>query len=571
MRSPGLVATRRAEGDRARVVALAAAVFIGAFLVRGALLWPKSVALIESPYDDEGVYAAAAQLLAQGALPYRDFFYGHPPAGPLAYLPAVLYHFTAWGSPTSFLDARYLALLYSALTAAVGSIVASRLWGMPGGALAGLLLAVDPQLVWTGRHVMLEAPLLLLTASAALAYATARGRAGAAPGWLVVAGLCGGLAGAVKLPGLVILAAIALDLLSRRRWHGAAMLALGAGLAWLPVAAFVIWQRASDPLGQFVWFQLLRPGDGVRGALPRVMGLVSAGPLTALLGLAAVVALRAVTLAPEVLRGAGRTAAVSGSGPPVPVAASRAVAGSPGAPRGAARRANDMDAGRSLLGWWLLLTVAMLFLSRSFYAHYGAQLALPLAILAGALPALLARGLRADAWARRLTLSLGLALGLLGLLAFASAVRADFSARPDGIYQLVGRYVGDAARPGQAVFALDAQFPFLAARPPAREYRGRYIVDGYGSLLYNGLGLAGASLPTLAGRLFAPPLAADPYAVMWRPEVQRMLVTAIEDSDVAVIDAKSDGRLTDETRRWLASRGVLVERQERYAIYRIRR
>ncbi len=42
-------------------------------------------------------------------------------------------------------------------------------------------------------------------------------------------------------------------------------------------------------------------------------------------------------------------------------------------------------------------------------------------------------------------------------------------------------------------------------------------------------------------------------------------------SDLVVIDNKSDGRLTDETRAWLAAKATLEERQERYVIYRIRR
>jgi hypothetical protein len=38
-----------------------------------------------------------------------------------------------------------------------------------------------------------------------------------------------------------------------------------------------------------------------------------------------------------------------------------------------------------------------------------------------------------------------------------------------------------------------------------------------------------------------------------------------------IIDKLSDGRLTEDTRRWLATRGRLAERQERYVIYRIQR
>lgn len=556
------------------IALLLLAVFASALFVRGALLWPKTAALIESPYDDEGVYAAAAQLLVQGKLPYRDFFYGHPPAGALAFAPAVLYHFTPWGSPTSFLNARYLALVYSALTVTLGLAVGIRLWGVGGGVLSALLLAVDPQSVWTGRHVMLEAPLLLLMAGAAWAYVVALGRTGSGAGWLLVAGLCGGLAGAVKLPGLLILAAITIDLLARKRWVAAWMVAMGAALAWLPVAVYIVWQRASDPLGQFLWFQLLRPGDGVRGAWPRMLSLVEAAPLTVLAGLLAL-----ATLFVAKRTRVGGADAVPTSGGTEPSGAAPVYERSPTRhPEGLETRrvewgtVPERRASRwSFLGWWLLLATVLLFLSRSYYLHYATLMTLPLALVAGALPERLARLLHADSRRPRAVPWLALLLAGPALLAFAMTVRADFTSRPDAMYQLVGRYAGDAAKPGQTVFALDAQFPFRAARPPAREAQGRYIVDGYGSLLYTGLGIAGSSTADLARRLIGPPLAADPYAVMWRPTVQAVVRAAIERSAVVVIDAKSDGRLTDETRRWLATRGTLVERQERYAIYRIER
>ncbi len=42
-------------------------------------------------------------------------------------------------------------------------------------------------------------------------------------------------------------------------------------------------------------------------------------------------------------------------------------------------------------------------------------------------------------------------------------------------------------------------------------------------------------------------------------------------ADLVVIDKTSAGRLTPETREWLAGRARLEEKQERYAIYRIAR
>jgi len=47
-------------------------------------LWPQSYGLTREPYDDEGVYAGTSQLFLQGALPYRDYFFAHPPIAAIA-------------------------------------------------------------------------------------------------------------------------------------------------------------------------------------------------------------------------------------------------------------------------------------------------------------------------------------------------------------------------------------------------------------------------------------------------------------------------------------------------------
>ncbi len=340
------------------VAAILALLVLGAGLVRAAPLWPEAAGLQESPYDDEGVYAAAAQLLAQGAQPYRDFIYAHPPLGPPLLLPATLYHFTPWGSPTSFMMLRYAAVAYGALTVGLLFLLSWRLWGLAGGLFSGLLLLLDPASVWAGRHVMLEGPLLCLLALAALLYALARERARPPAALLAAAGFVAAAAGGVKLQGLLLLAAFLLDLAARRRWRQSLAVLAGAALLWAPLWGYLFALRAADPLGQFIWLQLLRPADGAVGLADRLRSIGDEAPLV----LAA--ATLALLAAPAFRRP---------SGPP------------------------RLAPAWSLLPWWTLLVALTLLSSRSFYAHYVAHLALPLAALAGALPAALGRLLRAGA------------------------------------------------------------------------------------------------------------------------------------------------------------------------------
>ncbi len=579
-----------------RAVAIAAIFVLSivfAVWVRSATIWPEATGLNEAPYDDEGVYAAAAQLLRQGKQPYRDYVYAHPPLGPVLLSPAVDYHFTAWGSPTTFMILRYASLAYSALTVGLVFLIAWRIWGFFGGALSAALLAVDPLSVWAGRHVMLENPLFFLSALAVLAYVVAREEDKPPPALLLFAGFFAAAAGGVKLQGLIVLAAMIIDLLIRRRGVLLANLLLGALILWLPLWLYLAWLGAGDPLGQFIFMQLLRPGDGLVGLVERARALWSGdsdvaiqadtGWLLLVLGGLALALLPSLLLRPAVAARRRPRRATEAGGMDLPrlslvdgtvteVPSRRGVRSAMAAIGSTSRTEPEHPSrGWSLLLPWLILAIATIILNRSFYDHYGAHLSLPLAIAAGALPIIVTRGL-ATGWRGRAS-SLAAIVACCALLVWLvpATWREDMAHHEDRLYTIVGRYANDAVGPDAGVFALDAQFPFRAARRPAREYRDRFVVDSYGMLLYHGLDIEQMSLAERMRRVLAGSPGRDPYTIMWRPAAQAQLRASIERSDLVIIDKLSDGRLTDETRQWLAAKGTLAERQDRYVIYRIRR
>ena len=295
-------------------------------------------------YDD-GVYYGAAKLLLHGQFPYRDFTIVHPPGSALLLLPfaalgAVL------GDPIALASARVaVALVAVANTLLVYRLAQhlpvqpSRVRAVP--LVAAAVYAVLPNAVLAEHTVLLEplVNLFCLAATALLCRPTdsPTGRAAA------LAGLLCALALSIKLfAGTYVLVLLAWLLITRRSRVRSYLAGL-VGAAALLVGPFVL----AAP-GRFwhavVVTQLARPLDASVTGLPRLADMLGLGGL--LVALPLVIALVCVSLA---------------------------------------RVSQDW---RSPLTLWLaigLSTAAAFSVSASYFPHYGAFLAPPLAlVVAGA-------------------------------------------------------------------------------------------------------------------------------------------------------------------------------------------
>ena len=155
-------------------------------------------------YDD-AVYYAAADALAFGHLPYRDFVFLHPPGIVLGLLPfAELGRLThdGWG----FAAARLGWMAIGALNATLAAVVARR-YGAGAAVAAGLFYALWPPILEVESITRLE-PLVSLCLLAGWAMTT-HPRLAESPRWQVAAGLALGLAPAVKVWALVPVLVIA--------------------------------------------------------------------------------------------------------------------------------------------------------------------------------------------------------------------------------------------------------------------------------------------------------------------------------------------------------------------------
>ncbi len=555
-------------------------------------LVPADTGISDRPYDDEGVYAGTSQLWLQGIWPYRDYFFAHPPLAALAYAPAMAYHYTPWGSPTSFMDARYAAVGYSLAALAAMYAIGWQLglgvgWGLgadgtslPGAmlsaSLAGFLWAMDGRIVEINRKIMLDQPMILASIAALALYllAVRRPAGRLTTALLIGAGVLAGASALTKVAGLACFLALT-AYAAGRWWAGGGGRVPGAGhplggvvggflgTALLGVAPFLL--AAPDRfLREVVLFQVLRPTDcttvlnnGDCSAAGRITDLAANlqnGPTTVLAAAGFLVLTAALLRGGSGIRDLGSGVRGQGSGDGKHAALSPLP--------------SALSPQPSALLWrpvvlWGLASVLLFTYSRSFYGHYYMQLAAPLCVLGGGLAwwGDLVAGLRGGRWLARLA-PLLLAVPLVGLVGLAGQGVTDPS--QDRLFVLVSRYVSDAVPPGATVLATDEQFNFLAARPPSHTATG-YLVDSYGHLIALGLGLNTRSWDDLLGAALRGEHADAPYGIMWRPAPQADILDRAQQAALVVVHAGGAPRLTDATLAALRARGVRID-ERRYLI-----
>ncbi|MEO6458575.1 MAG: hypothetical protein ABIO92_09960, partial [Chloroflexia bacterium] len=508
-------------------------------------LWPQSYGISQRPYDDEGVYAGTSQLFLQGILPYRDYFFAHPPVAAIAYAPAMAYHFTEWGSPTSFMMGRYLSVGYSLVTLGLLFFVGMRLVGLGGGTVAGLLCALDGRVVEINRKIMLEGPMVLLSCAAVLLYLWARPylardlseRIPKRPLLaLTAAGVFAALSALTKIAGVACLVAMLVDMLwlwfeGRARitnsgalwalritndekgdgdnasvsslWSQLASLLGGALAAGMIVLVPFAWAAPSQFAREVFFFQLLRPSDGLSDIAARIADLSSnlANPLTLVFAALGFLALSSWSW-----------------------------------------RFGSVGPWRVVV-LWTFFSLLLFTYSRSFYGHYYIQLAAPLCLLGAGvtlLPRMLADAMGDGVRGKQRVRLVGIALASVAALVLLPLVRvqwqgvAEEHGNHDRVFEIVGRYVSDAVAPGTPVLTTDEQFNFLAARPPSRNSTG-YLIDSYGHMISLGLGLGTRDWGDLWGAALRGEHSKDVYAVIQRSSPQADMVERASMTGLIVI------------------------------------
>jgi alpha-1,2-mannosyltransferase len=293
-------------------------------------------------YDD-GVYYTASDALTFGRVPYRDFTFLHPPGLPLVLVPfALLGRLTS--DPVGMAAGRLAFMGVGAVNAVLVAVLASR-WGKGAGIAAGVLYACWLPAVYSEQSTLLE-PLggtALLVALLLLLKRTGP----TSTRVQILAGVALGLGCTIKIWYAAPLAAVLLWQLVARKPRIALWVAAGSALAMTVVLLPFLVIARSAMFDMVVRDQLRRPP----GTSPRAVRMYSIFGISTF------------------FRGHGDVQLVMVWVIGVLVAAAAAVC------------ARDHDA--RVIVWLGVVNLAVLLISPSYFPHYAALTAAPLAIVFG--------------------------------------------------------------------------------------------------------------------------------------------------------------------------------------------
>ncbi len=513
---------------------------------------PGSEALLYQADYDEGVHIAAAQLTLQGYAPYDDFLFLQPPFGVWLYASVLRLHFVPWGDATAFVLGRYTAIACGIVTLLAVFALGRRLGGLPSGLLSAGLLAIDAVVIETDRRALLEAPVNALSALAILCFLVALDR-GRRRYWLMGAGVLGALAMLTKTAGAAVLLALALYAAGRvaaavlgrfipvvrlpsgdsvkSRLSDLGTVCAAAGLTVVLIAGYFLATNLVSFLQQVYIFHLVRPADGVIGTYERLTSILGneGSHLTVYLALAGFVV---IIFRGLVLGNWGRW---------------------------------------HLIVVWAAGILALFASARTLFPHYYSQLAVPLAVLGGGL---VSRNLGRHAgatgnspgrWRPAAVRGGQIALTVLVLLTNAQAgatqcgrARAVADQRSVNLRD-VARYLAENTPPTSTVLGFQAMYALTGSRAPAGPAAGQFLIDSYGAMLFENLGLNESVIPEPSER--------EIWDAMHDGAGQKAMLDLASRADYIVIDRQARWELNPEIITAMTADRTQVFESGKVAVY----
>jgi len=500
-------------------------------------LFPLEMGLLYAQDADEGVYATTAQLALQGYLPYRDFFTPMPPVAIYLFAIVLRVFYHPWGSATGLMALRYASVAYGLITVLLTYFAGKTVGGKWSGLLAAAIIAVDGIVVAQDRRAMLEAPVNMFSLLAILCYLHALRHTeteyrsyGEKLRFLIVgSGVFCALAlltkGTALIPPLVIMAAIFV----RRRWREGLWFAASFIGTFLLCALVFLVACPVEYTKQMYFFHMLRPWGGTVHPLARLAEIWNYSWSWATVRLA--------------LGGAAVTVL-------------------------AGRKMRNRGLFLFVLAWAGLLLLLLLG-SRTYWATYFSQLALPLSILGGLLlsgeldhsaPSLLDCLPIPSQWSWPLLQTLLLAMLLvLG----HSRLRLQYHTTKDAleqtkpVYVEIRSYINRHLPPNVPILAFETNYTFLSSHPPAGARDNTFFIDSYGEMLYRNLGIAAKSIPALLGDWLRPERVGS-QDVFHRQPAQSEVLAVFSRTPYVILDGRALKQLTAETSAYIRNHTELL-------------
>lgn len=549
--------------------------------------------LVAADYD-ESVYATTALLITRGKTSlYQDFFSSQPPLGFWLWSLPLRFGNAEWGGLDDFLRMRFFTTLLSLVTIGFVYMTGRRLggrWAGPiAGGVAGLALAVDGGAIRLDQQVMLEPLINFFSAAALFVFVSAlnyqpstinikrvrveSSKSLVAGGWLgvgkkakgmgqwageqkkevqnlksettlflishplflVLAGALVGAALSVKLAALALFGGLAITLLIWRLWKAFGLYLAGVAASYLLFNGFALLTSGSEYLKQVLLYQFLRPSY----RLALVSEFRSETELTALAYIASAPYLAFTLLA----SGLGLAAIVL---------------------RWITRRDGEM--------WLPVVMVASLTIflyvgKAGFFPHYYAQMALPLALLAGGI----INFWRPEwwrSWPKALASTVGGLVIILVLWPGITNAGNELSKPVWSWERSAGRTFANLNLQATSVFTLDPRFSFVMGLPMPTDAYGKYWVENSAYTEYLGLGMDKQGLGATLKRVFLDPKP-DKEALRqlrYSPVVQENLLKTAAKADYFIVESGAESQITKQTQQALQRDFISRDKNTRFEI-----
>jgi len=228
----------------------------------------------------------------------------------------------------------------------------------------------------------------------------------------------------------------------------------------------------------------------------------------------------------------------------------------------AGRKIKHLDLWLVVCAWAGLLSV-LLLTSRTYWATYFSQLAIPFAILGGCLlrqdltwnvPGVLDRWAATPLHWKALQVVVLLAILLLGvshlILQYQTTRAALEQVKPT--YAEMTSYINRNLAVGVPILVFEPNYSFLSSHPPAGAREGSFFVDSYGEMLYRNLGIAEASMADLLV-MWLHPGRRGTQEVFHGQAAQEQVLAAFFRASYVVLDGRALKQLTPETSEYIRS------------------